>query len=72
MADSHRRIGRLTQWQVQMPGQGQAIAFKVDLLPPQSAFFYLWDSASAPAATMRTINYSTPGGGSIVMSALKS
>ena len=37
VADNHRRIGRLTRWQVQMPGQGQAIAFKADLLSLQFA-----------------------------------
>ena len=35
VADNYRRIGRPNRWQIQMPGQGQAIAFKVDLLPLQ-------------------------------------
>lgn len=72
MADNHRRIGRLTRWQVHMPGQDQAIAFEVDRLPLQFVVFYLLSSTSPLAATMCTVNYSTPGGGSIVMSALKS
>jgi hypothetical protein len=72
VADDHRRVGRLTRWQIQMPGQGQAVAFKVELLPLHFALFYLLDSTSPLVATMYTVSYSTPGGGSIVMSALKS